>query len=1061
MVARSTLCFLVGSLALPLACGSDEGPPPPPPGGGQVENGDVPAPTLVCPAYGDAQADSEMAPLEVAKAQAVGAIDGSFSISSAGSAHYSISLTLPPARRVPSLGIVFDTNAGSGILGKGVAISGLSSIHRCGSNLAQDNQVRGVKLDTTDHFCINGTRLIQTGIGKDSVGTFAEYRTMPDSFTRILGYGAPGAGGFVPTYFVGYFSDGNIVQYGKSINARVFWRGGVVREWQKELDIDRRGNTIRYKYAVTHVDGKSGTTMESVIDTITYAGFIDTNGVETLGNAVVDFEYDDDERHGKLFYEGDEVSRRMRLAKIVTRKNSAIVLSYSFTYGEDSATNTGLVEKIEECAKDDATQCKPATSFDWQMGDKGFASHVANVPVPVKSEDDRFSWTIADVSGDGSPDIVTSTTHPDSGVNRWFVYENVGSGSFLSPVEWFTAPFPQGFHKQWQITPVDENGDGRIDLLIDQPDGAAWNTLRVLRSIAEPSPHFELIATSIPRTSQHRASEFTVDSHSGVTVADVDADGMNDVITCRDLRTHYGKAEYVPDNCDADEECKPSLARWSAHLWRPNGFESTERHIAALDGVSCWTMKRFFGAVDWNADGQTDLVTASKNGMLQVHTLDLPSLKWESTELSMALANVLGVEVWNDPVANMVGFPLTANRAQQMESQWEPLRALFPDLNADGYPDLLYMGRRGTTVKPLVVINEGRDEYTGFLHPYDAVGANSQTFYYSSFARVFDYSGDGRDDLMLPVGGSCPGEEEEGKTCYVVFESGRVGEDAKIIKTSIPFENPDGESVAPQYLLRTADVNADSSVDIVHPTASGQMTIFVNQSKPNLLASITTGRNPLDKNDAGYLPDVSFTYGNLVDHSARTPSWEHDSLTYIARADSANGCDYPRACVVGGKPVVASYTLNNGQNQPRNFAMFYQDGRVDRHGRGFLGFANVETRDLDTGSVTRQRFDNMTFDPTFKTFPFAGKPFETRTTMPVDGVVLESSTSIVPEVHATNGGMTYFVATQSTQKATQTRCRHIGVVMEYHRQCGRLWPRSSMAFGHRKRGRFHDIESRH
>ncbi len=247
MVARSTLCLLLGSLALPLACGTDEGPLPAPTGGAQVDDGDLPTPTLVCPAYGDAY--PEMAPLETAKAQTVGVIDGAFSISPTGSSQYSISLTLPPSRRTPSLGIVYDSHAGSGVLGKGFAISGLSSIHRCGSNLSQDNQFRSVQLDSADRFCIDGSRLVETGTGKDAVGTFAEYRMMPDSFTKIHGYGAPGPNGFVPTYFVAFLANGNIVNYGKSINARVVWRGAVTREWNKELDIDRRGNTIRYRYA--------------------------------------------------------------------------------------------------------------------------------------------------------------------------------------------------------------------------------------------------------------------------------------------------------------------------------------------------------------------------------------------------------------------------------------------------------------------------------------------------------------------------------------------------------------------------------------------------------------------------------------------------------------------------------------------------------------------------------------------------------------------------------------------------------------------------------------------
>ena len=84
------------------------------------------------------------------------------------------------SRRVAS-----DSHAGSGVLGKSFAISGLSPIHRCGSNLSQDNQIRGVDLTAGDNFCIDGFRLIQVETGKDSVGTFAEYRMMPDSFTRL------------------------------------------------------------------------------------------------------------------------------------------------------------------------------------------------------------------------------------------------------------------------------------------------------------------------------------------------------------------------------------------------------------------------------------------------------------------------------------------------------------------------------------------------------------------------------------------------------------------------------------------------------------------------------------------------------------------------------------------------------------------------------------------------------------------------------------------------------------------------------------------------------------
>jgi hypothetical protein len=76
-------------------------------------------------------------------------------------------------------------------------------------------------------------------------------------------------------------------------------------------EMDRRGNTIRYGYANLTNGAKDATTREMVIDKIWYTGFVDDGGVETLGDQVVDFEYDDDDRYGKLFYEGEEVADKI------------------------------------------------------------------------------------------------------------------------------------------------------------------------------------------------------------------------------------------------------------------------------------------------------------------------------------------------------------------------------------------------------------------------------------------------------------------------------------------------------------------------------------------------------------------------------------------------------------------------------------------------------------------------------------------------------------------------------------------------------------------------------
>jgi hypothetical protein len=113
--------------------------------------------------------------------------------------------------------------------------------------------------------------------------------------------------------------------------------------------------------------------------------------------------------------------------------------------------------------------------------------------------------------------------------------------------------------------------------------------------------------------------------------------------------------------------------------------------------------------------------------------------------------------------------------------------------------------------------------------------------------------------------------------------------------------------------------------------------------------------------------------------------------------------------------------------------MHYADGRAHRHGRGFLGFGLVSTQDIETGSVVTDHFDNMTFDSTFRTFPFAGMAVLSETSIlagpndPDPARVDTTSQRFEPEVRVTNSGATYFVATRSTE---HTRVQN-GDVLEH------------------------------
>lgn len=62
----------------------------------------------------------------------------------------------------PNLALAYNSQQGNSVLGMGWSISGLSQISRCGNNLYYDNKTKGIAMDNTDGFVLDGVRLIKT-----------------------------------------------------------------------------------------------------------------------------------------------------------------------------------------------------------------------------------------------------------------------------------------------------------------------------------------------------------------------------------------------------------------------------------------------------------------------------------------------------------------------------------------------------------------------------------------------------------------------------------------------------------------------------------------------------------------------------------------------------------------------------------------------------------------------------------------------------------------------------------------------------------------------------------
>lgn len=151
-------------------------------------------------------------------------------VTPSGAATYSLPISIPPGTKavMPSLNLIYSSQAGNGLLGIGWNITGLSAISRSGKSQAYDNSVSTVKLNSEDFFNLDGNRLVVTSGLNGAVGS--TYSTKMETFSKITAYGAISD---CPQYFIVEMKDGMIYEYGNSTDSRFLTLGGAkVISWQ-------------------------------------------------------------------------------------------------------------------------------------------------------------------------------------------------------------------------------------------------------------------------------------------------------------------------------------------------------------------------------------------------------------------------------------------------------------------------------------------------------------------------------------------------------------------------------------------------------------------------------------------------------------------------------------------------------------------------------------------------------------------------------------------------------------------------------------------------------------
>lgn len=259
--------------------------------------------------------------------------------------------------------------------------------------------------------------------------------------------------------------------------------------------------------------------------------------------------------------------------------------------------------------------------------------------------------------------------------------------------------------------------------------------------------------------------------------------------------------------------------------------------------------------------------------------------------------------------------------------------AVPADINGDGCTDVAYLHHSG----------RWRVRFSDCSGPWWAAPeVEGPAWSGSPLAQVFDWNGDGKQDLLL-----------RDARAWNLMLSG--GDHLRPVQSlGLPHSSPGSTAVA--------DVNGDGLDDLL-TRASGQLRLRLSGGpRPDLLASISDG----------FGVSASFTYAPL------TAPGVHQRLS---------GAVFPQRDLQDARPVVVGMAVSDGsgRNAVAETGYAYAGLRADAQGRGHLGFARrvvTETRD----GVTLRTEETWRQD-----FPFTGLP-QTRVLRQASGqAIVESS----------------------------------------------------------------------
>jgi len=839
------------------------------------------------------------------------ATTGEAGVGDDGTASYRIPIWTPDgiAGLKPALAIEYNSEGGTGLLGPRWRLAGLSTIVRCPQTLAQDGIERPIDY-RGDVFCLDGVRLVRISGTANQTGDF---RTERDPFARIQVTAADGSTGALS--FQVNQSDGLIFYYGSSSGSRLQGNpqlfptgsltGGIYAYYLDKVQ-DRYGNTIQIAYQ-NQSSGLSNV-QELAPLTITWGPTALRSvrfGYQTFPASGGQFPRYVRSKSGMGIISAQYLSTislygpdgqtyapdKIHLAPVLLKQYT---LGYDGVLGTPTVTGEHLLTSVKEC--DGANVCKRPTTMSWEPGTNPYlTSGYARTPMIVPASTDIYNANlkcfpgsgnpcrdyrrliVADLNNDGRDDLVYPTFVPGSPSNiSWSARTTLAGGAQLdNPVSLGADQTASGFLPYpGDLIFADLNLDGYPDMLF--PNGQ-------LSASAPQTISFNGYWSALNSTTGNLISfgarnsfEGSAVTHSAphVAIGDVDGDGLPEVV-------------------------RPQSVNGQTSLWAAD-ISASGVTVRTMPGMYPSTTNGF-SLIDLDGDGAAEVLR------------DV----WQGCPPSSQPCN--NAIVTSSTMSGGTLIPPTSPGNPPSAVRW------LLDLNGDGLLDIAYVNVSDPATI-LTKINTGKGFVDGAATTIPPVASWAQvgTAWIEggeSGARVIDFNLDGRQDLLLV-------DADNGRRSQAAILLSDGSGTFNYQQTAIPIgdwaDSPAFVSHTGRHNYSTtvvADLNGDALPDIVQMEA-GVLVAYMRAGKaPDMVTSIAEGTGRT----------ISFGYSPLSDKS-------------VYSSDPSTCAPDPQhlACLVHGRWLTQSLTISGAESsttsvsQSQTFS--YQNGLIDRNGRGFLGF---------------------------------------------------------------------------------------------------------------------------